>query len=83
MLEVARNVICLLLWLETTMGIKVLQEVSVMEMSRDPKLSLLIKEVDGLYSYLLDGHDALPEPLVWSTSDSSSSTRTSSHVVWP
>ncbi|XP_066344628.1 uncharacterized protein [Miscanthus floridulus] len=64
MLEVAKNVICILLWLETTMGIKVLQQVSVMEMSRDPKLSLLIKEADGLYSYLLDGHDALPEPLV-------------------
>lgn len=67
LLELAKNLMCLLLWLETAMGVKgVLQQVSAMEMSGDPKLSLLTKEADGLYSYLvLDGHDdALPEPLV-------------------
>lgn len=63
MLEVAKNVICLLLWLETIMGVKILEEVSRME-SKDTKLSLVVKEVDGLYSYLLDGHDSLPEALI-------------------
>ncbi|EES11704.1 hypothetical protein BDA96_06G303600 [Sorghum bicolor] len=77
MLEVAKNVICLLLWMETTIGVKVLQQVLEEMMSRDDdddpcnkqqkhyQLALLIKEADGLYSYLLDEpDDALPEPLV-------------------
>ncbi|TVU31687.1 hypothetical protein EJB05_23385, partial [Eragrostis curvula] len=60
--EVARNVICLLLWLETIMGVKVLQDVSAME--RDSTtLSQVIHEADAVHSYVVHGHDQMPEHL--------------------
>ncbi|RLN41726.1 hypothetical protein C2845_PM01G21450 [Panicum miliaceum] len=61
-LEVARNTICLLLWLETIAGVHVLEDVSAMEGSGNITLSRLVTEADALYNYLLHGREALPEP---------------------
>jgi hypothetical protein len=62
-LEVAKNTICLLLWLETIAGVHVLEDVSAMEVS-GITLSRLVMEADALHNYLLHGPEALPEPLV-------------------
>ncbi|KAK3153292.1 hypothetical protein QOZ80_2BG0170350 [Eleusine coracana subsp. coracana] len=60
--EVAKNVICLLVWLETIVGMKVLQEVSTMA-SGSTMLSQLVAEVDAIHSYIVHGQDRLPEHL--------------------
>ncbi|PUZ40113.1 hypothetical protein GQ55_9G399200 [Panicum hallii var. hallii] len=62
-LEVANNMICLLLWLETIAGVHILEDVPAMEGS-GITLSQLVIEADALYNYLLHGQEALPEPLV-------------------
>ncbi|TVU31688.1 hypothetical protein EJB05_23386, partial [Eragrostis curvula] len=60
--EVAKNVICLLLWLETIMGVKVLQDVSTME-SQSTTLLQVIHEADAVHSYVVRGHDdQMPAP---------------------
>ncbi|KAK3157134.1 hypothetical protein QOZ80_2AG0116630 [Eleusine coracana subsp. coracana] len=60
--EVAKNVTCLLVWLETIVGMKVLQEVSTMA-SGSTMLSQLVAEVDAVHRYIVHGQDPLPEHL--------------------
>ncbi|PUZ40115.1 hypothetical protein GQ55_9G399600 [Panicum hallii var. hallii] len=60
-LEVARNVICLLLWLETIMGVQVLDNVAAMAPAAI-SLTLVVTEASALFSYILHGHQ-LPAPL--------------------
>ncbi|RLN40640.1 hypothetical protein C2845_PM01G21430 [Panicum miliaceum] len=60
-LEVAKNVICLLLWLETIMGVEVLDHVAAMAPA-DISLTLVVTEASALSSYILHGH-RLPAPL--------------------
>ncbi|TVU31685.1 hypothetical protein EJB05_23383, partial [Eragrostis curvula] len=61
--EVAKNAICLLLWMETIVGVKVLQDVLAME-SDSTTLSQVIQEADAVHSYVVRGHDDLtPEHL--------------------
>ena len=61
-LEVAKNVVCLLLWLETIMGVQVLDSVAAMAPTADASLTLLVMEASALSSYILHGHP-LPAPL--------------------
>ena len=61
-LEVAKNVVCLLLWLETIMGVQVLDSVVAMAPAADASLTLLVMEASALSSYILHGHP-LPVPL--------------------
>jgi len=61
-LEVAKNVVCLLLWLETIMGVQVLDSVAAMAPAADASLTLLVMEASALSSYILHGHP-LPVPL--------------------
>jgi hypothetical protein len=60
-LEVAKNVICLLLWLETIMGVEVLDKVATMALG-DIWFKQVITEASAVYNYILDGCP-LPAPL--------------------
>ncbi|RCV43802.1 hypothetical protein SETIT_9G323000v2 [Setaria italica] len=60
-LEVAKNVICLLLWLETIMGVEVLDKVAAMAPG-DIWFTQVVTEASAVYSYILDGCP-LPAPL--------------------
>lgn len=60
--EIARNVTCLLLWLEMIAGIKVLADVG--EMPRNStELSRVIDEANAVHSYVLQGTYRLPPEL--------------------
>ncbi|CAL4940619.1 unnamed protein product [Urochloa decumbens] len=60
--QVAQNAICLLLWLDTTMGFDVLTDVASMA-SIDDSLTRVVYEANALCSYVLHGHyDAVPPP---------------------
>ena len=61
-LVVSKNVVCLLLWLETIMGVQVLDSVVAMAPAADASLTLLVMEASALSSYILHGHP-LPVPL--------------------
>jgi hypothetical protein len=58
--EVAKNVICVLIWLETIMGVKVLQE--VLTMKSDSRILSQV-EADAVHSYVVHGSYMLPELL--------------------
>ncbi|CAN6288782.1 unnamed protein product [Urochloa humidicola] len=60
--QVAQNAICLLLWLDTTMGFDVLSDVASMAPG-DDTLTRVVYEANALFSYVLHGHyDASPPP---------------------
>ncbi|RLN19013.1 hypothetical protein C2845_PM02G20090 [Panicum miliaceum] len=60
--EVAQKVICLLLWLETSMGIDVLNNVAAMAPG-DTTLTQVVMEAEAVYSYLLYVHPTLSQLL--------------------
>ncbi|CAN6311900.1 unnamed protein product [Urochloa humidicola] len=62
--QVAQNAICLLLWLDTTMGFDVLTDVASMACN-DDSLTRVVYEANALCSYVLHGHygdAAVPRP---------------------
>ncbi|KAG0550230.1 hypothetical protein BDA96_01G321800 [Sorghum bicolor] len=61
--DVAKKVICLLLWLEMTMGFQVLGSVATMT-SGDMSLARVIVEACAVYNYVLHGSYEQPAPLV-------------------
>ncbi|CAN6288784.1 unnamed protein product [Urochloa humidicola] len=62
-LEVAKNAICLLLWLETIMGVEVLDTLAAMAPG-DTYLTQVAAEASAVYSYVvLDGHPPPAPPL--------------------
>ncbi|CAL4940617.1 unnamed protein product [Urochloa decumbens] len=58
--KVAKSAICLLLWLETIMGVEVLDTVAAMAPG-DTYLTQAVSEASAMYSYALDGAP-LPRP---------------------
>ncbi|PUZ40114.1 hypothetical protein GQ55_9G399300 [Panicum hallii var. hallii] len=59
--EVAQNAICLLLWLETTMGFDILRSVAAM-VPDDISLARIVFEANALCTYVLHGYYAMPPP---------------------
>ncbi|CAN6305874.1 unnamed protein product [Urochloa humidicola] len=60
--EIAKDAICILLWLETIMGIEVLDSVASMA-PNDTYLTQVIAEASAVYSYVLDGAPPPAPPL--------------------
>ncbi|CAN6311902.1 unnamed protein product [Urochloa humidicola] len=60
--KMAKNAICLLLWLETIMGIEVLDSVAAMAPG-DTYLTQVVNEASAVYSYVLDGHPPPGPPI--------------------
>ncbi|OEL37250.1 hypothetical protein BAE44_0001730 [Dichanthelium oligosanthes] len=58
-LEVAKNAICLLLWLETTLGFNILGEVGTMALD-GISLTRVVFEANSMYTFVLQGHYAMP-----------------------
>jgi len=83
-LEVAKNVVCLLLWLETIMGVQALDSVAAMAPANDASLTLLVTEASALSTATRCRRLSRASPpswpsaawAGWSTSGSSSSIRT-------
>ncbi|KAF8689353.1 hypothetical protein HU200_041892 [Digitaria exilis] len=61
-LEVAKNVICLLLWLETIMGIEVLSNIAAMAPG-DILLTQIVAEASAVYDYIFHGSYSMQAPL--------------------
>lgn len=60
--EIAKNVTCLLIWLETIAGIEVLHKVPTMASGDGTMLSQLVAEADAVHRYVvIPGEDRLPE----------------------
>ena len=59
--EVAQNAICLLLWLEATMGFDILRSVAAMAPD-DISLMRVSFEANALFTYVLHGYYELPPP---------------------
>ncbi|CAL4915556.1 unnamed protein product [Urochloa decumbens] len=60
--KAAKDAICLLLWLETIMGVEVLNTVAAMAPG-DTHLAQVVSEASAMYSYVLDGHPPPGPPL--------------------
>jgi len=60
--DVAQNAICLLLWLEATMGFDILRSMAAMAPD-DISLARIVFEANALFTYVLHGYYELPPPL--------------------